>query len=137
MLRRARQCSLISMALVSRSIAFFVGTLVLISASGVLAADDAPSCAARWGAPGKPIVSNPETARAIFLAVEKDFFPNADAKTYPAVEVSDEGTRWAVFRRRPPVAISAGEMEVTRGGGQLSMLVSKCTAEISDVHFSR
>jgi hypothetical protein len=125
------------MALASRSIAFLVGTLVLISASAALATDNTPSCTARWGKPGRPLVSNPETARAIFLAVEKDFFPNADAKIYPAVEVADEGTKWAVFRWRPPAATSADEMEVTRGGGQLSIAVSKCTAEISDVHLSR
>jgi len=118
------------MALASKSIAFLVATLVLISASAALATDNTPSCTARWGKPGKPLVSNPDTARAIFLAVEKDFFPNADAKTYPAVEVADEGTKWAIFRWRPPVATSAGDMEVTRGGGQLSIAVSKCTAEI-------
>ena len=96
-----------------------------------------PVCPIRWGQPGKPLVANAETARAIFLAVEKDFAPNADTRTYPAVDVRDEGEQWSLFRWRPPGTLSDGNMDVTHGGGQLELAIAKCDAAISNVHFSR
>ena len=109
----------------------------LLGAGAVQAEPGAPACPARWGAPGQPLVANAETARAIFLAVERDFFPQADLQTYPAVDVHDDGDRWAVFRHRPSVRLPSGELEITRGGGQLELTIAKCDAAISGVHFSR
>lgn len=85
------------------------------------------SCPLRWGEPGKPLVTTPVTAKAIFLAVEKDFFPQADAKGFPAVDANDKGDHWEVFRWRPGVL----------GGGQLELSIAKCDGAISDVHLSR
>jgi hypothetical protein len=118
-----------------------VSTAVAVAFIGVatsaLAPPDALSCPARWGESGKPLVTNAETARSIFLVVEKDFFPQADRDSYPAVEAKDEGQRWTVFRWRPPMTLPGGGIEVTHGGGQLELKIAKCDAAISDVHLSR
>lgn len=119
-----------------RPVALAVALLVPI-AQPVRAEERALSCPIRWGEPGKPLVTSPETAKAIFLAVEKDFFPGADPKTYPGVDTHDYGDHWAVFRWRPPVKLADGSTEVTEGGGQLELSIAKCDAAISNVHFSR
>ena len=80
----------------------------------------------RWGAPGKPLVTRPETAKAIFLAVEKDLFPQAATKTFPAVDANDKGDHWEVFRWGPGFL----------GGGQLQLSIAKCDGAISDVQLS-
>ena len=72
-----------------------------------------------------------------FLAIEADFFPNADKKGFPTVEVEDEADHWSVFRPRPAGRPSLGDIEVTMGGGQLSLSVAKCDAAISNVQFGR
>ena len=118
------------------ALAFVVVTSAL-GATPARADPGAPNCPTRWGKPGKPLVANAETARAIFLAVEKDFFPQADRETYPAVDARDEGERWSVFRWRPPVTPPNGQVGVTRGGGQLQLEIAKCDATISDVYLSR
>ncbi len=114
--------------------------VVVASALGVASAQadsKVLACPIRWGEPGRPLVANAETARTIFLAVEKDFFPQADREAYPAVDVRDEGERWSVFRWRPPVSLPNGQLEVTHGGGQLTLAIAKCDATISDVYLSK
>ncbi len=76
-----------------------------------------------------PLVPNEETARAIFLAVERARFPEADPANFPDVVALDEGDHWAVFRftQRPGV----------KGGGQLEMEIGKCTGIISQVHLAK
>jgi len=103
----------------------------------VRAEPDSPPCAPRWGRPGEPLVTNAETAKAIYLAVERDFFPGADPVRYPEVSARDDGDAWVVFRWRPPERLPNGDMRVTFGGGQLAVRIAKCDAAISDVHFSR
>ncbi len=118
-------------------VATMIAVASAVVATSALATPDAPSCPARWGKPGKPLVTSAETARSIFLAVEKDFFPQADRDSYPAIEAKDEGERWTVFRWRPPVTLPSGDIEVTHGGGQLELKIAKCDATISDVYLSR
>jgi hypothetical protein len=85
-----------------------------------------------------PLVTSSETAKAIFLAVEDDFFPEADKTQYPEVVAVDEGEWWSVFRHRPPEGnLADGTFTVTRGGGQLSLRIAKCDAKISEVWLSR
>lgn len=120
----------------STILALVLGIFALV-ATAAHAEPGALACAERWGKPGKPLVTNAETARAIFLAVEQDFFPTADPKAYPAVDVQDDGEHWTVFRWRPPAALPNGDLETTRGGGQLVLVIGKCDAAISNVHYSR
>ena len=94
-------------------------------------------CPERWGEAGKSLVSKPETAKAIFLAVEADFKPDADKEGFPAVDVQDGGTFWIVYRWRPPVEGPDGHITLTEGGGQLSLHIAKCDGAISDVWLSR
>lgn len=70
-----------------------------------------------------------ETARSIFLAVEKRFHPAADVKNFPLIMANDEGDSWAVFRGTTKPG--------TKGGGQLEMRVAKCNGAISGVYFSK
>lgn len=44
----------------------------------------------RAGQPTKPLVTKSETATAIFLAVEEDFFPKADRIAFPDIDVDDD-----------------------------------------------
>lgn len=106
-------------------------------AAPVFANDQQPPCPVRWGEPGKPLVSTAETAKAIFLAVEADFFPAADSEQYPEVVAEDEGEWWSVFRYRPPETQPDGSMIVTFGGGQLSLRIAKCDARVTEVWFTR
>ena len=79
----------------------------------------------RWGSPAKSLVATPDAAKAIFIAVERDFSPLADKVQFPDVEASDEGEWWSVSRGKQP----RGE-SVTFGGGQLSMRIDKCDGRI-------
>ena len=98
---------------------------------------DIPSCAPRWGRAGEPLVTKTETATAIFLAVERDFFPGAEPAEFPEVVAEDDGDSWIVSRMRPPQELANGDVVVTMGGGQLTLRIAKCDAAISDVHLSR
>jgi hypothetical protein len=114
-----------------------LGFILAVSASTTpTQAAEAPPCPPRWGQPGKPLVPDARTARNIFLAVEDSFHPTADRKNFPAVEATDEGDHWGVFRWKPPVRTSRG-LAVTEGGGQLEMQIAKCDAAISEVYFSK
>ena len=99
--------------------------------------EQAPPCPVRWGEPGRPLVSSAETAKAVFLAVEADFFPAADPEQYPEVVAEDEGEWWSVFRYRPPERLPDGSLIVTFGGGQLSLKIAKCDARIIEVWHAR
>lgn len=99
--------------------------------------DQQPPCPVRWGDPGKPLVSTAETAKAVFLAVEADFFPAADPEQYPEVVAEDEGGWWSVFRYRPPETHPDGSVVATYGGGQLSLRIAKCDARITEVWLTR
>ena len=116
---------------------------VLATAGSILFAPPAfadeptPPCPDRWGQPGRPLVSNAETAKAVFIAVEADFFPAADAEQYPQVVAEDGGEWWSVARYRPPEEQPDGSLIVTRGGGQLSLRIAKCDASITEVWFTR
>ncbi|WP_143093666.1 hypothetical protein [Caulobacter sp. UNC279MFTsu5.1] len=86
---------------------------------------------------GKPLVTSAETAKAIFLAVEDDLFPAANKTEYPEIVVEDEGGGWSVFRHRPAQRLPDGSLQITSGGGQLSLSIDKCDAKISKVWLSR
>ena len=101
------------------------------------AADHHPVCPSRWGRTGEPLVSKEETAKAIFLAIEKDFFRGADAAGYPEIAAKDGGDYWSVFRYRPDEVQPDGTLVVTFGGGQLSMRIAKCDGRVSHVFFTR
>ena len=95
------------------------------------------TCPPRWGKLGKPLVSTPETARAIFLAVERDFYPRPDKLHFPDVEVDDSGRWWSVFRSNSPKPADDAEIELSAGGGQLSMRIDKCDGRIWHVYRTR
>jgi len=95
------------------------------------------ACPVRWGYPGEPLVTTPETAIAIYLAIERDFFPGAEPGEYSQVEAVDEGDWWGMYRHLAPEELPNGDLLITRGGGQLSLNIAKCDAAISDVHFTR
>jgi len=119
---------------------YLVGLCAVVLAfasTPVRAEPDSSPCAPRWGRPGEPLVTKTETATAIYLAVERDFFPGAEPAEFPEVVAEDNGDWWIVFRMRPPQELTNGEVVVTRGGGQLTLRIAKCDAAISDVHFSR
>lgn len=101
--------------------------------------DAALACPARWGEPGRPLVAKEQTAKSIFTAVEREFFPAADKSEYPDVAARDGGGYWAVFRYRDFRQDKAkkGEIILRAGGGQLSLRIDKCTASISNVFYSR
>jgi hypothetical protein len=96
-------------------------------------------CSERWGRPGEPLVATERTAKDIFVAVEREFFPGADKKRYPDVRARDEGTYWAVYRMRAASRDrpKEGEIILHFAGHQLAMQIDKCTAAISKVHYSR
>jgi hypothetical protein len=104
--------------------------------AGASPATQAGPCPPRGGGPGKPLVPDAETAREIFVAVEKRFNPAADLKGFPVIEAEDEGKYWTVFRYNPPVEMP-GALIVTAGGGQLEMRVAKCDGAMTHVHLSR
>lgn len=112
-------------------------TIAFAALAGSALAAEPPACPPRSGKPGAPLVSRPETARAIFLAVEADVFPQADRAGFPAVDVNDDGKHWTVYRWRPPQPLPNGEMRLTAGGGQLSLTVDKCTGEVADLRWQR
>lgn len=115
-----------------------LATIALVSfATPTFADDPAPLCPPRWGAPGRPLVTTPETAKAIFLAVEADFFPAADREGFPEVVAEDEGEWWSVFRYRPSERQPDGSLGITYGGGQLSFRIAKCDAKIAEVWLTR
>ncbi|GAA0653305.1 hypothetical protein [Brevundimonas lenta] len=112
--------------------------VVLGSAATPTRAEPATTpCPPRWGEPGKPLVTSAETAIAIYVAVERDFFPAADPVGFPQVEAVDRGDWWAVFRYRPAEQGADGELLLTSGGGQLSVRIAKCDGAVSDVHLTR
>ena len=85
-----------------------------------------------------PMVTSPETAKAIFLAVEDDFFPEADKARYPEVVAVDDGEWWSVFRHRPIEGnLADGTLTRTVGGGQLSLRIAKCDGRNSEVWLTR
>ncbi|GLV21628.1 hypothetical protein TomMM35A_14850 [Sphingobium sp. TomMM35A] len=91
----------------------------------------------RAGQPTKPLVTKSETATAIFLAVEEDFFPTADRTAFPDIDVDDDGAHWSVSRGKSPEVTVEGDIMVTQGGGQLSLRIAKCDGHISDVWLNR
>ena len=106
-------------------------------AAPALAEEQTQPCPVRWGEPGRPLVSTAETAKAIFIAVEADFFPAADPEQYPEIVAEDEGEWWSVFRHRPPEPQPDGAVIVTFGGGQLSLKIAKCDGRITKVWLTR
>jgi hypothetical protein len=96
-------------------------------------------CGQRWGEPAKPLVASSETARDIFVAVERKFFLRADKAHYPDIGAMDEGKWWSVGRWRDPKRDqrSDGNLVISVGAGQLSMRIDKCTGAISHVFFTR
>ena len=97
------------------------------------------SCPDRWGEPGEPLVASERTARDIFIAIEREFFPGADKKNFPDVKARDEGAYWGVFRHRDSRRDRPkdGEIILHFAGHQLEMQIDKCTAAVSNVHYSR
>jgi hypothetical protein len=93
------------------------------------------SCENTGYARDRLLVATEETAKAIFLAVEREIFPGADRTGFPLVEAMEapgEPGFWLVMRvRTPEPGLSY------RGGGQLGLRIAKCDGAISDVALSR
>jgi hypothetical protein len=87
-------------------------------------------CPPRWGKLGQPLVATKTTAKTIFLAVEKDFFPQADRVKFPDVDVTDDGNYWSVSRGAHVRIRQDGTMVSSVGGGQLSFRIDKCDGKI-------
>ena len=117
----------------NRSLASLMIVALVSVASPAFADEPTPTCPLRWGVPGRPLVTTPETAKAIFLAVEADFFPTANRERFLELIAEDEGEWWLVFRSRPIEINPDGSMRRTFGGGQLSLRIAKCDAKISEV----
>jgi hypothetical protein len=96
-------------------------------------------CAPRWGEPGARLVGSAQTAKDVFVAIEREFYPKADRVQYPDAEAIDSGAYWDVYRTRNPDRDlrSKGTMLIRAGGGQLSMRIDKCTSAISHVFLTR
>ncbi len=85
----------------------------------------------------QPLVARSETARAIFLAVERDYAPWGP-KRFPTLDIEDEGDAWRVGRSNPlPKQRNGSTITVRGGGGQLSMRIAKCDGAISEAYFAR
>jgi hypothetical protein len=83
-------------------------------------ADDADACKGR-GPFDKLAVPDPQTATAIFLAVEPILWPGRDVRHFPLVRFFDEGDHWAVFRTAPiQVNPLTGSRTVIEGGASLN-----------------
>lgn len=109
----------------------------LLCLSGPVGAEP-HECRATGMRRSEPIVRLADTAKSIFLAVEDDFFPDADKTTFPDVAVRDEGEWWSVFRwRAPEGSLADGTFRHTIGGGQLSLRIDKCDGSISEVWLTR
>jgi hypothetical protein len=86
----------------------------------------------------KPAVPDPNTAKAIFLTVEKVLAPHRNVRRFPLVEYTDEGDHWTVSRSTPvEVSQTTGLVMVSMGGGQLEMNIAKCDWSISHAALSR
>jgi hypothetical protein len=101
----------------------WVGLATISLSTSAMATGQDLICGLRWGASAKSLVTTAEAARAIFIAVERDFSPHVDKAEFPVVEASDEGRWWSVARGKPV-------SEHYRGGGQLSMRIDKCDGRI-------
>lgn len=77
---------------------------------------------------GEPLVSDANTAKSIFLIIEKKLH-RPDLVDFPDVVAADEGDHWSVGRSSPNTNI--------RGGGQLRLSVSKCNGAVSDIVWER
>lgn len=113
--------------------------MIALAAPAIAATpDSALTCAPRLGKT-TPLVASAETAKDLFIAIERDFFPQANKTEYPDVEAIDSGAYWDVFRRRSPDRDPQPEGYITirAGGGQLSMRIDKCTSAISHMQLSR
>ena len=77
-----------------------------------------------------PAVPDPETAKTIFLAVEKVLVPSRDVQHFPRVEAHDAGDHWEVFRLAPRTSHM-------NGGGQLELDIAKCDGALSNVFLSK
>lgn len=93
-------------------------------------------CVVRGAPQGRPLVTRPETARAIFLAVEADFFPDANKTEFPVVEVERDGEGWIAFRTRDRSVNAGGPIVVQKGGSQLEIRIDGCSGAVSDAHYS-
>jgi hypothetical protein len=54
--------------------------------AGAVPAREAGRRPLRGGEPGKPLIPDAQTAREIFVAIERRFNPSADLKGFPVVE---------------------------------------------------
>ncbi|MFC4595128.1 hypothetical protein [Sphingobium tyrosinilyticum] len=115
----------------------FIAFVIFVVTCPAAAASAASDHCMRAGEPTKPLVNKAETAAAIFLAVEGDFFPTADRIFYPDIDVEDDGARWSVSRGKSPEVNAEGDVAVTHGGGQLALSIAKCDGRISDVWFDK
>jgi len=90
------------------------------------------------GDPGQFLVASERAAREIFVAVERDYYPDADKKNFPLVRVRAEGGHWEVYRTRlKPQSSKDDRVIIYPAGHQLSMEIDKCTGAISGVYFMR
>lgn len=110
---------------------------VLLSEPGATLrpAPSVPFCENTGYARGRLLVATEETAKAIFLAVEQEIFPEADRAGFPLVEAMEapgEPEYWLVGRARAPEPGYS-----YHGGGQLSLRITKCDGTLSEVALSR
>jgi hypothetical protein len=114
-----------------------IASLMLVATASPAHGQRLLTCSSRGFQDGQPLVSKPETAKAIFLAVESDFFPAADRKSYPDLSVIDQGRFWFVARYAADKRLPDGSILGHLGGsGQLSIRIDKCDAQVTKVKLS-
>jgi hypothetical protein len=115
------------------------GLIWMLAASSALAAESQPAsappgkmtCAHVAGHIDGPFVPTSQAARSIYLAVRSAITPWLDGRPNVQVKVEDSGDHWDVFADEP-VGEKAGQIVVTKGGGDLSLQIDKCSGAVSN-----
>ena len=115
------------------------GLICLLAASSALAAEsqsasaplDKMTCPHVAGHIDGPFVPTSQNARSIYLAVRSAITPWLDGRHNVQVKVEDGGDRWDVFADEL-VGEKAGQIVVTKGGGDLSLQIDKCSRAVSN-----
>ncbi len=113
--------------------------MVAFTETPALAEDLGPVCPKVAGFLAGPFVSDGDTARAIFLAVEAAIDPTVDKTKFSEIVINERRDAWTVFRMAPlPAPRTDGQIDAPFfGGGTLSMTIDKCSSAISNAYYQR